>query len=234
MRHFLILSVIALFSYGASAQGGVNIAQTTSAFHGDFVLSNLKNVKTESVLNGNPYLDVEGSAFLFDEWVLGQLMLTDGRKFDSVLLRINLFDNNVQFKDNDGNLRLLAVPLKAIHIIDSSSKFVGSWFVSDLDIDRRAMYKVVTGGKNAALLKKMKAEIRESKEHNAPPRKNFEINEDLFVQVGTKLYGEAKSCIDIAAAFSADKKVSAFVSANGIRCNKEADLIKLVNYLNKD
>ena len=76
------------------------------------------------------YAKIEGSPFLSTEWAYARIKLADSRKFDSVLVKLDLYENKVHFKDEMGHERMMAVDVREIEIKDMSSKWNNALFVS--------------------------------------------------------------------------------------------------------
>jgi hypothetical protein len=206
---------------------GSNVA--TSSFFLDY----LKDENSADIFNPDIYAGVDGSPYLSDDWAYARIKLNDDRSFDSVLIRVNLFENKIHFKDNNGKERMVAVPVKEIEIRDESSKWNHTFFVSGYGSDKDIFYQVLADGKKIGYLKTMTVIKREYKVFNAPNQKKFELQDGklaLFAH-GT-LYEESKNCASLMTAFGDDSKVKDFIAANDIKCNKEKDLKKLVDYYN--
>jgi hypothetical protein len=199
-----------------------------------FFLDYLKNEKSADLFRPDIYAGVEGTPYLSENWSYAKIMLADGRKFDSVLLKLNLYENKIHFKDQNGGERMVATQVREIEIRDASSKWNNAVFVSGYGEDKNMFFQVLTDGNKAELLKKMNVIIRELKVFNAPNQKSFELQERLFIysSVTGTLYQENKNCSSLMNAFKNDSKITGFISSNDIKCNKEKDMTKLVAYYN--
>ena len=197
-----------------------------------FFLEYLRDEKSADLFKPDAYAGVEGIPYLFESWAYARIKLADGRQFDSVLLKLNLYENNVHFKDDNGRERMIAIQVREIEIRDQSSKWNTAVFVSGYGEDQHIFYQALTDGKKAGLLKKMNVIIKETKVFNAPNKKEFELQERLYIFSKGVLYQESKNCSSLMTAFGNDSKITSFVSANDIKCNKEKDLKKLVEYYN--
>src|SRR5262245_45620850 len=77
-----------------------------------------KNATSTEFLVYNPPESVEGTPFLSNDWSYANIKLADNRTFDSVLIRLNLFDNKVHFKDDQGRERMIGADVKEVEIKD--------------------------------------------------------------------------------------------------------------------
>lgn len=197
-----------------------------------FFLEYLRDDKSADLFKPDIYAGVEGSPFLFEEWAYARIKLADGRQFDSVLLRVNLYENKVHFKDETGKERMIGAQVKQIMIHDAASKWNNTIFVSGYGDNQEVFYQALADGKKIGLLKKLNTIIKESKVFNAPNKKEFEKQDYLYVVSKGTLFPQAKGCSSLMAAFNSDNKVNKYITDNDIKCNKEKDLIKLVDYYN--
>jgi hypothetical protein len=200
---------------------------------GDFFLDYLKDEKSADLVKPDLYAGVDGSPYLSEQWVYARIKLADNRIFDSVLLKLNLFENKVYFKDDKNRERQVAVQVKQIEIRDASSDWNNAVFVSGYGSDQNVYYQILGDGKKLGYLKEMKIIIEEHKVFNAPVQKKFELQQGkLCLYAKGVLYEESKNCSSLLSAFGNDNKITSFISSNGIKCSKEKDLKKLVEYYN--
>ncbi len=178
------------------------------------------------------YAKIEGSPYLSNEWAYARIKLADSRKFDSVMVKLDLYENKVHFKDEQGRERMIAIDVTEVEIKDLSSKWNNARFVSGYGENKHEFYQVIADGAKAALLKKMNVIVKMTKDFNKPEKNSFELQNVLYIYSKDALYVEKKNCLSTVPAFKDDNKITAFISSNDIKCNKENDMAKLVNYYN--
>lgn len=178
------------------------------------------------------YAKIEGSPYLSTEWAYARIKLADSRKFDSVMVKLDLYENKVHFKDEMGRARMVAIDVWEVEIKDVSSKWNNARFVSGYGENKHEFYQVIADGAKAALLKKMNVIVKMTKDFNKPEKNSFELQNALYIYSKDALYVEKKNCLSTVPAFKDDNKITAFISSNDIKCNKESDMAKLVNYYN--
>ncbi|MBK5270114.1 MAG: hypothetical protein JJE22_03785 [Bacteroidia bacterium] len=234
MKAIIALIVVIFCWQPVSAQNSLVTAEGGSIpTSPNFFLMYLKDGQLVDLFNPDIYAGVEGSPYFSDEWLYARIELYDNRKFDSVLIRVNLYENKINFKDDNGRERMVAVNVKKIEIRDKSSIWNNAVFISGYGEDKNVFFQALTEeGKKTRLLKKMHVVITEKKVFNAPIQKKFELQEQFYILSDGALYHESKNCSSLMAAFGNDSKVNTFVSSNNIKCNKEKDLKKLVDYYN--
>lgn len=200
---------------------------------GDFYLDYLRDDKSADLFKASIYEGVEESPFLSDNWAYARIKLSDNRVFDSVRIKLNLFENKVHFIDNNKKERMIGIAVKELEIRDQSSPFNNTIFVSGYGKEPEVFYQVISDGKKIGYIKEMKKIIKEYKVFNAPVQKKFELqSEKLCLYSKGTLYEENKNCSSLLSAFGNDSKILSYISSNGLKCNKEKDLKKLVEYYN--
>jgi hypothetical protein len=214
------------FAQNSMVDGRVNVHSPS------FFLEYLKDDKSADLFKPDVYVGVEGSPYLSDSWTYARIKLADGRQFDSVLLKLNLYENKIHFKDESGRERMIAAQVKEIEIKDISSTWNDAVFVSGYGEDQSVFYQALSDGKKAGLLKTVSVFIKEAKVFNGPVQKNFEQQGRFYIFSKKILYEGSKSCSSLMSAFGNDSKITSFISSNDIKCNKEKDLKKLVDFYN--
>lgn len=191
-----------------------------------------RSASSQDLLVYNPPESVEGSPFLSNDWCYASIKLADDRTFDSVLIRLNLFDNKVHYKDDQGRERMIGADVKQVEIKDASSKWNNTLFVSGYGENKQEYYQVLTDGKKAGLLKKVNVIIKDTKSIYGIVTKSFEMQNRFYIYSSGKLYKDGKDCSSLMAAFGNDDKIKSFMSTNSLKCNKENDLLKLIDHYN--
>lgn len=234
MKSILVCIAALLCLHTVSAQNSLVHGDGVTVLSPSFFLEYLRDEKSADLVKPDVYAGIEGSPYLSADWTYARIKLADNRIYDSVLLKLNLFENKIHFTDGKGHEKMVAIQVKEIEIRDASSKLNKAVFVSGYGEDKNMFFQVLTDGNKAELLKKMNVIIREMKVFNAPVQKSFELQERLYIysSITGTLYQENKNCSSLMSAFGNDSKVTSFISSNDSKCNKEKDLSKLVEYYN--
>src|SRR6202012_5593899 len=100
MRSLLIFSMAALSCLPGIGQrvidvdnnpGYASAQEVPSGLLGGTIFPNVKYVRF-----------IEGSPFFSDEWMRGVLVMSPGKVYTSLQLKLNLLDNEVHYEDADG------------------------------------------------------------------------------------------------------------------------------------
>jgi hypothetical protein len=177
--------------------------------------------------------NIEGSAFLDEKFITGDVIALN-RKFEGIPMRYNIFDDNIEFKQNDGQFILLPEPrIQKVHIgeeifIAEKHEVKGKPKVGFL--------MMIDSGKVILMRKKVvifspKSEPTALNPVSTPAR--FTRDQDLyFYKIGdeVKRITNLKSLID----GLPDKRdeVARFVKKEKVSVKNEVELIKIVRYYN--
>ncbi len=199
----------------------------------EIALDFLRDDKSADLVKADMYEGVDGSAFLSEKWLNARIKLEDNRVFDSVSVKLNLFENKVYFKDSENRQRQVGLRVVQIEIREASSEWNNTIFLSGFGTNKNAYYQVLGDGKKIGYLKELVIIQKEYKVLHAATQKKFEFYDGkLFLYSQGILYDVNKDCASFMPAFGNDSKVSSYMSSNGLKCHKEKDLKKLVDYYN--
>lgn len=176
---------------------------------------------------------IDGSPFLFDQWLLARIQLPDDRIADSIFIRLNAYSNKVHFKNENGEEMQASIPIKEITIIDNNPLWHNTVFRTGYTGDFKAFFQVLADGKKMQLLKKMVIIMWETKVLGGEDKKTFQPDQELFFSANGSLYKQNKKCSALTEIFGTNtEEILRFINTNDIKCNREDDMRKLVDYFN--
>jgi hypothetical protein len=177
-----------------------------------------------------PYAGIQGSPYIEDRWILARIKFDDTRRIiDSLLIKINVYDSKIHFRNENGEEMQMTLRVEEIKIIDSSSTMMNKVFLSGLD-QQAGFFEILAEGGKLKLLKKYKAFVWETKPLGSEPQRKFEMENELFLSRDKIFYRTSKNCLSIRDAVGNNDKVLDYISTNNIHCNKEEDMRKLVTF----
>lgn len=179
--------------------------------------------------------DIDGSPYLNNEFVPGNVSLVQNQNYSQIPLRYNLFSEVVEFKSADGSVYNFTVPDDIINV-----EFGGNIFkyveYQDGKNSKKGYFGVLAEGK-ATLFVRMRSIYKDA----VPPapykdaeRAKFLREPDTyFVKVGdepAKYINSKKELIDV---FPDNKdKIETFISKNKTKFNKADGITEVVKYYN--
>jgi len=171
----LLATLILFASVNLSAQTKVvDVNQTNT---GGAAPSNLLYAVGGIPMNNAKYISiVEGSAFLNDLFVPGKIVLSGGRMYDKIKLRIDLIDNTVQYKDAGGEELVATTPIKTVVLYDAALdkplQFDHSDFIKPGSKVESGWYQLLDTG-SVWLYKRHIKNIRENKPYGSATTEQY-------------------------------------------------------------
>lgn len=234
MRPTLILIALAFSGSFARAQQVVDLTNT------DYKMG--RDGMTVTAVNGLLYSPVKfikvtaGTPFFKEQWMKGTLVAEGGQAYKNLALRLNLMDNEVNYKDAAGQEMVTTSPIKYIILTDSSVGAKYEFALGDQmkNADKslaRTWFQVLVNGKVSLCLQMNK------KIHEAIPYGTATTEQDIvtinyyYLQMNnnfTRFRWE-----DWQDQFK-DKKdpLAQFIKSNHLKGKSAEDYTKLVQYYN--
>lgn len=185
----------------------------------------------------NKDVDVTGSPFFEDDWKFSAIKLADGRTFEMVKARIDLYRNELYFKgNNDVEMVLDSGSVKEINIYLSATdktilyKFQTGFTPID-NQDQNTFYQVMSSG-NIMLLKLIKKElIVNKKDLSGEVDKQFEVHEYYYVYNNNRMK-RLKKDKDLILKILSEKKdqIEKFINDQSTDFKNINDIILLFNF----
>ena len=219
MKSFFLLMLCYLTAITVSAQSNV--------FMADNVTGNLYRPNAET--------DIEGTRFLFEDWMPGVIYMKDGRKAEKFLLKFDFYSNELLFL-HDGKPLVVVNPVKEFVItpvIGTPCLFRRGYQPVERN-DELSYYQVIQDGP-VSLLKFTSKIINERKEYSkAGSIKEYNTSINYFIAKSNgeivKIKKDKQSLLS--AIGDADGKLQAWVDKNKIRCKTEEDMMTVVKAYN--
>lgn len=221
-----IISVAVLFL--AMLFNTTVIAQSYMAGIDEFIEYN--NINMTNSRSDNSYADIEGTPFLYGDFVVGQVKLNNGKYYEGEL-RYDNYKRNLEFKNEKGEVYEVLTPenINSVSLGDVTLKHV-------LIEGEGGFYRqLVAGGYNLLVLNE--AEYQDPK----PARPYVEAKPARFIEKAPEyfLYSDANGLVELKNKKNLEnvypeksKEIEAFIKSEKIRFSSDDDLKKLVEYLN--
>ncbi len=98
----------------------VNGQKTIDVTSGDVNAGNLLNsIGGEPVLMAKFTALVEGTNFFSNDWLNGTIVLPGGKEYKGLSIKLDLFHNEVHYKDKDGKEFIATVPIKEVILTEN-------------------------------------------------------------------------------------------------------------------
>jgi hypothetical protein len=223
---FRIILVILVMLTGT----GLLRAQTTGYSMGDFSNSSLGSGYGKIT---NVWNDIKGSPFEHDEFHPGEVFTSSRLHYTGVLLRYNIYSDQMEFKKTDGGIFEIDRPETLDSILIGDSKYIYTSYKAGLKI-QNGYLKVLTQGIPVLLLRMnviLKAAEPPALYKDAVPPQ-FERGLDRFLLLFPPNeaipFSGKKDFLEILPAYHAE--MDQFINKNKIKFNRQEDMIRMINY----
>lgn len=187
----------------------------------------------------NPYIDITGSPFLFEELKTGIIRINDHRIFSNIPVKLNLVSQEVHFMQaGKGEMVLPAGLVRELIILDSSGykPVIYTYQCGFPPVDNQSstsFYQILSDGKIKFLKSLRKIIHQEKNEYSGEVQKEFREYEDYYFFVNNKMERikrEKSYILDMLK----DKEgmIAEFLQKNKLSFKSIDDIKKLVDYYN--
>jgi len=176
-------------------------------------------------------VNVEGSELLYPDWTKGSIKLASGKVYEGMLLKYNVYEDELYFKGKDDVTMKFTSPVVEFRL---DSDIYRNGFPAVKAFSQLSYFKVLAEGK-ATLLKKMSKNILDVKEFNSSIAvKKIADDKSYYLYINGKML-PLKSDKNTFLGLLSDKQneLESYLKANKINFKKEEDLIDLVVAYNK-
>jgi hypothetical protein len=230
----ILLGFSFLFALPASAQNDQSNLAGGNSFAND--------------INGRPlYLKTEyraeGSPYYYDEYSYADITTVDGKVYKSVLVKLDLVENLVLYKMEDGKEMIATTPLKKVSFYSSvigekmhpaiTLETVGG----SINIEKAKVYEVLADGKTK-LLKQISITYSDDKQYGESTiTRKFKRSSGYYsltagIDAEPKKLTRSKTAI--LELFSSQKdSVRNYIEQHKLDCKSEKDLVKIFEYYQK-
>lgn len=181
------------------------------------------------VITEQSYTDVIGSPFLNDAFVNGNVILTNGVKFQSVALKYSSYNDELFFKNpKDESLLSFVVPVKSFELL--GQMYINGFPAID-NFTENSFYELIANSSVKLLLKNYKTILENKAYNSASTEKKFEDNKIYYVFKDGKMKRFKPSKKDLMETF-ADKssEIDVFLKKEKVDFKNNADLVKVFEY----
>jgi len=235
MSRLLICCCFSLIYLNATSQKTVDVDKETNAGVG----GGLKYMYTVA---GTPFLNtkfskvVEGTPFFSEQMRRGAIILSEGKEYRNILVRLNLLESQVNYIDEKQMEMIATTPIREVVIWDTINndhhRFVFSESIETTDKPEKGFYELLRAGK-AELYKQYKKNLLESKPYgSATIEQSIKTELRYFVLISGK-WVRIKKIKDLSDLLN-DKKneIRQFIEEKEITKDNEANFEAIIAYYN--
>lgn len=200
----LLLLLLPALSHGQGGPGpaasvGISV-QRSSLFYSTFDGFPVNQTRYSRVASGTPYL--------FDNFLPAIVVLGNGTGYEGVRVRLNLVENELQYRDSKGMELVTKVPMKQLVIRDTvrgGEHTLVSSFALPPGAPKEGWYELLADGPLQLLQLRERRLVTEKPFNSASEEQRIENRDRLFVLAAGK-YTEVKKPRDLAPFFAGRQK----------------------------
>lgn len=228
MQNFLILLFLLITGNGFSQKvvdAGKNLPATSNLFY---------TVNGEPVNNAKYIRVVEGSAFLNEAWADGKIILSEGRVYDSIKLRIDAMDNTLHYLTPNGEELVATTPVRSVLLADAVTKKITQFDHSDFIATTKKIepgwYQLLDSG-SVSIYKLYIKTIRENKPYSSATYEQTILTTNRYYIFKNALLTQISKFKQIPDMLQ-DKKneLLEYINSNNLTGRGDADYIALIEY----
>ncbi|MDD4190885.1 MAG: hypothetical protein PHI28_06125 [Mangrovibacterium sp.] len=221
---FLIISCFSGFS------------QPTVYFSFDLFEKNALSEKARSMGSGLTYEDISGSPYASDEFIPGEVILPDSSAYRGVSLRFNIYANQMEFKNKDGQVMEIMEPQRYDRFVIGKK----AYRYADYFEGNRTMkgYLQILADGPATLYKKLRINFQEEQKpaayKDAQPPKFIMMAPEYYLSVKGAPAEKVRSQKQVFELLKdQDPGLAAFVKTEKLNLNKEEELTRAIEHGNR-
>lgn len=225
----LLLFLFLAFSGSIAAQNNYEIMNSVSFFRNTKLIKG--EVKTELSTE-----DINGSPYLNDEFINGNVYTTSKTMFPDIPLRFNIYNHEIEFKSPDGKISAIDTP-EIVEKIEFGEHLVEYIPYKDVKKIKRGFMLLLNKG-NAKLYARPRVDFRDAVPpgayKDAQPAKFIGQATNYYIRVGNEAALLIEKKKDLVDAFpDHQKELTSFIKKNKITHRKEDKLKALVTFYNE-
>lgn len=236
MMRTILPALCLLFSSNAFSQ--TTVIDVSKINTGGTVSSNLIYGVGGVPMNNAKYVAiVEGSPFFNEAYITGKIILSGGKVYDKIMLRLDLMDNSVHYKTAEGEELIATTPIKTVFLYDAVSQkemqFDNSEFLMTLStIEKAGWYELLDTG-TVRLYKQHNKSIRENRIYGSATTDQYITNSYSYFIFTNTVFTPIKK-IKALPDMLQDKKTELldYINLHSLTGKTEKDYVALVGYYN--
>ncbi len=210
--------------------GLVQAQQVVNMSLDDFYREFKKHQYNDNAGKSNP---VNGSPYDHEEFIPGEIVTTARQRYSGIPLRLNIYSNEVEFRNEEGGNFNIGVPEMIDYIMIGDEKYIYSPYSVGGRI-QKGYFRVLSEGKITLLQKKnvmLKPAEAAGAYKDPVPARFTRTEDDFYVRIPPAEAKRMKNKKDLAEILGGyPPELEQFIRNNKTRFNKAEDLTRMMQY----
>ena len=235
MQRLILCCYLSLICLNAIPQSTVDVDKETGT--GGGVLKYVNSVAGTPFVNVKFLKVVEGSPFFNEQMVHGSIILSGGKEYRNILVRLNLLETQVNYI-NEKQIEMIATtPISEVVLWDTINnnhrRFIFSDYIETTDKPEKDFYELLQAGK-AGLYKQYKKKLLESKPYGSATVEQSIKTEFRYFALYNGQWVRIRKVKELGELLQ-DKKneIQQFITDKTLTKDSEANLEAVIAYYNR-
>ena len=179
--------------------------------------------------------DVEGSAYLDEQFIVGVVALSTGVKYSGIPLRYNVYNDLIEFRNNSGKVFNINNPEAISELSIGDSKFI--YTDCKLHKNNKKLFTEVISEGDISLLKHHRIKLKPAKQAEihkpAQPPMLVKMPSEYLIKKSdgnAQLFRNKKELLMLLSDKS--EEINELIKQQNLSINEEKDLVTIVGYYN--
>ena len=232
MKKLLTYCCFVCISFNSFSQKVIDVDKQTGSAN---VFNSFYTVAGTPFVNAKFARVVEGTPFFKENMMKGAIILSEGREYKNILVRINLLDGQVNYIDKQVEL-VASSPIKEVVLWDTLNgkdyRFVFSGYIDAAEKPEKDYYELLQTGK-VEFYKQHKKKLTEFTPYgSATVEQRIQTNSKYYV-LKDKQWKEIRKIKELVTLLS-DKstEISKYIKDNQISGDNQSNFEKIIAYYN--
>lgn len=229
-----VLSLFSLFiSVTLFSQRVVDVTSNNSAANGSLFYA----VGGEPMNNAKYVAIVEGSPYYNEAFLPGKLMLSGGRIYDSLKLKLDLIDNTLHYLTPEGEELIATTPLRSVMFKNlaekTETKFDNADFIAANPKPAAGWYQLLDTG-TVTLYRRYVKTIKENKPYGiATVEQTISTASNYYILINA-VFTQVKKIKQLPDMLQNKKaELTEFINSKGLTGKTDADYMAVISYYNR-
>lgn len=234
MQRLLIYCCFCFLYINAASQKTVNVDNVPSITGG--AINYMYAVAGTPFVNTRFIRIIEGTPFFKEQMMKGAVILSEGKEYKNIMVRLNLLESQVNYLDDKQTEMIATTPVKEIIIWDTINhkdhRFVFSNYIETTEKPEKDFYELLQSGK-AELYKQYKKRVLENKPYgSATTEQSIKTDIRFYLLVQGK-WTQVKKMKDLPDLFPGKRnEIQKYINEKKVTADNEANYGSVVAYYN--
>ena len=228
MKHLLVFILSATVFHIASGQVVVNYSNPLYQTGGSFfpVMGALPSTNTSQ------FELSKGSPFYKDEWTLATLINEKGQSYKNVPVKVDLFQNNILFRDSAGRELIIGTPLREVRFTAGNADKLPHFINGNILPNAKKGWFQLLVNDSISLIRESKKAIEQHTSYGSAPEYSMVTTESYFVYYGNKEYEVRKPADLISIIPGKENELQGEAKKLGKLKSREEQLVAITTFAN--